>query len=104
MKLTKEQLKEMIKKELKEFDDLSKARSTAGATRKGAIEHGKAAASGSGISDAERGIIQQLLAQFTEAAKSANITGGRVMTVAKQLSKELLKVTGAPAQEQEEQQ
>lgn len=102
MKLTKEQLKEMIKKELKEFDDLSQARSTAGDTRRDSIEQGKAAATGSGISDAERGIIQQLLAQFTEAAKSANITGGRIMTVAKLLSKELLKVTGAPAQGHEE--
>ena len=101
MKLTKQQLKQMIKEELKEangaFDKLS-----GGEAKEQGIAQTKQVSHGSGINDAERGIIQKLQAQLANAAQKGSITSGKVFQLANLLSQELQKINpDAPQEEQQ---
>jgi len=82
MKITKQQLKHIIKEEFEKVASTS--------VRQSARQDAAAQVAG-GVTDSERGIIQTLLKQLTAAAQSGNITSGNVFRLADLLSKELAK-------------
>ena len=92
MKITKSQLKQIIKEE---FGKVKTA-----AVRKGTAQDVKQKVAG-GITDQERGIIQKLQNQLAQAAQTGNIASGAIMRWATRLSQELEKVT--PDQQQQQQ-
>ena len=90
MKISKNQLMEIIEEEFEKVKsgDIRKTYQT-GIKQKTA----------SGVSDQERGIIQQLQDQLAQAAKVGNIASGKVLRLANLLSQELSKVgTEEPSQ------
>jgi hypothetical protein len=91
MKITKSQLKQIIKEEFE--------KTTSATMRSGAMQGVKDVTAG-GISDQERGVIQKLQAQLARAAKIGNITSGRVFQLAQRLSAELEKVSPAETPEE----
>ena len=82
MKITKSQLKQVIKEE---FEKMASA--DVRAQRAGDLKQKVA----SGVTDQERGIVQKLQAQLAQAAKIGNIASGKVLRLAQLLSAELLK-------------
>ena len=89
-KLTKKELKQLIKEE---FEKVKTA-----AVRGQAMDQMKQARQ-STINDKERGVIQSLQQQLTQAAQQGNIMTGKVFRLANLLSQELAKVVAAGAEE-----
>jgi hypothetical protein len=85
-KLTKKELKQLIKEE---FEKVKTA-----AVRGQAMDQMKQARQ-STINDKERGVIQSLQQQLTQAAQQGNIMTGKVFRLANLLSQELAKVVAA---------
>ena len=84
MKITKSQLKQIIREEFGKVK---------GATvRQTAAQDIQQKVAG-GINDQERGIIQQLQQQLAQAAQVGNIASGKVLRLAQMLSAELVKTT-----------
>lgn len=90
MKITKEQLKDIIKEEF------GKMKTSDIMTTKTADAKAKVA---SGVTDEERGIIQSLQAKLADAAASGNIATGRVLKLAQMLMDELSKASPIAQQE-----
>ena len=90
MRITKEQLEDIIKEEFEKMktSDVMTSR-TADAKAKVA----------SGVTDQERGIIQSLQAKLADAAASGNIATGRVLKLAQMLMDELSKDSANVQQE-----
>lgn len=88
-KLTKKELKQLIKEE---FEKVKTA-----AVRGQAMDQMKQARQ-STINDKERGVIQSLQQQLTQAAQQGNIMTGKVFRLANLLSQELAKVVAAAAE------
>ena len=89
-KVTKSQLKQIIEEEF--------AKVKSGDIRK-TYQTGIKQKTGSGVTDQERGIIQQLQNQLAQAAKVGNIASGKVLRLANLLSQELSKAgTEEPSQ------
>ena len=84
MKITKRQLKKIIKEEFEKVKSTD-VRAAAIADTKSKIAPG--------VNNQERGIIQQLQAQLTKAAQTGNIATGKVLRLAQLLSQELAKVS-----------
>jgi hypothetical protein len=91
MKISKKELKELIKEE---FEKVRTAD-----VRSSAVQGVKDKVAG-GVTDQERGIIQRLQQQLTKAAQVGNIASGKVLRLAQMLSQELAKV--APEQPQKD--
>ena len=89
-KITKKELKQLIKEE---FEKVKTA-----AVRGQAMDQMKQARQ-STINDKERGVIQSLQQQLTQAAQQGNIMTGKVFRLANLLSQELAKVVAAGAEE-----
>lgn len=89
-KLTKKELKQLIKEE---FEKVKSAD-----VRAQAMQQAKQARQ-STINDKERGVIQSLQQQLTQAAQQGNIMTGKVFRLANLLSQELAKVVSAAAEE-----
>ena len=90
MKLTRETLKSLIKEELGNLDE-EFGSVGAGEARKAAMAGSKELAAG-GVTNAERGIIQNLQSLLVQAAQMGNIAGGRVARLATMLRAELTKI------------
>ena len=95
MRLTKEKLKQIIKEELESIrenpEELGKAKATAAQVKSGA--RASAAAQGEqGITNDERGVIQQLVGLLGKSAQNTNLLSGTIITKIKQLADELQKV------------
>lgn len=94
MKLTKQQLKEII---MEEIEDLGKEKATVSQIRAQALD--AAAAQGAqGITSQERGLIKQLSDMLIGGAQEGNILSGAVVLKIKQLAAELQKLQKAPNQ------
>jgi hypothetical protein len=94
MKITKTQLKQIIKEEV---DALGKEKATVSQIRSRAMPAAKAQGA-QGITDQERGLIKQLSDMLVSGAEETNILSGTVVTRIKQLAAELQKLQKAPAQ------
>lgn len=90
MKITKEQLREMIKEEFE------KVKTSDVMTSRSMDAKAKVA---SGVTDQERGIIQSLQAKLADVAASGNIATGRVLKLSQMLMDELSKVSPDAQQE-----
>lgn len=95
MRLTKEKLKQIIKEELESIrenpEELGKAKATTAQVKSGA--RAAAAAQGEqGITNDERGVIQQLVGLLGKSAQNTNLLSGTIITKIKQLADELQKV------------
>ena len=98
MKLNKKMLKEMIRDVLQEsgkFTDSAQTASTS-TVRRGAMAQAKEQSSG--LTDDERGLIKELIAILTAAAKKTNIASGRPAQKINQLAAILNKVAGEAEQ------
>ena len=102
MKVTKEQLKEMIKEELKEANRAFGKLRGSDAKRQG-IDQARELGRGSGISDAERGIIQALNQQLTSASRLTAINGGTILADIQRLSQKLEKILRNAGAKEEQQ-
>jgi hypothetical protein len=94
MKITKTQLKQIIKEEV---DALGKEKATVSQIRSRAMAAAKAQGA-QGITAQERGLIKQLSDMLVSGAEETNILSGTVVTRIKQLAAELQKLQKAPAQ------
>ena len=94
MKITKTQLKQIIKEEV---DALGKEKATVSQIRSRATAAAKAQGA-QGITAQERGLIKQLSDMLVSGAEETNILSGTVVTRIKQLAAELQKLQKAPAQ------
>ena len=102
MKLNRKMLKEMIRDVLQESDKFT---DTAQGASSSDVRSNATAAAGeqsSGLTDAERGLIKELVAVLVAAAKKTNIASGQPAAKINQLATILNKVAGA--QEQQPQQ
>ncbi len=90
-KLTKKQLKKIIKEEFEKVKSSD--------VRAQAMDQAKQARQ-STINDKERGVIQSLQQQLTQAAQQGNILTGKVFRLANLLSQELSKVSAGAAEEE----
>jgi hypothetical protein len=95
MRLTKEKLKQIIKEELESIrenpEEFGNAKATTAQVRSGALA--AAAAQGEqGITNDERGVIQQLVGLLGKSAQNTNLLSGTIITKIKQLADELQKV------------
>ena len=102
MKLNESELKGMIRDTLREVEQ--KLTSTAQGSssqdvRSGAM--GQAKEQASGLTDAERGLIRELIALLTGAAKKTNIASGMPAQKINQLAVILKKVAGEQQQTQQ---
>lgn len=90
-KLTKKQLKKIIKEEFEKVKSSD--------VRAQAMDQAKQARQ-STINDKERGVIQSLQQQLTQAAQQGNILTGKVFRLANLLSQELSKVSAGAVEEE----
>jgi|9_EtaG_2_1085328.scaffolds.fasta_scaffold15556_2 chemotaxis signal transduction protein len=88
MNITKQQLVEFIIQELEEMEKVSSTD-----IRKSMSADAKQKTA-SGVTDQERGIIQKLQSQLSDAAASGNIASGKTLKLAQLLSAELSKISG----------
>jgi len=86
MKLNKTILKEMIRDVLREDEKFTSGveKASSGDVRRGAI--GAAKEQSMGLTDDERGLIQQLIAILTAAAKKTDLTSGMAAQKINQLA------------------
>ena len=91
MKLNKQILKQIIKEELENFSEAEGY--TRSDTRRDAVGTAKQQLA-SGITDEERGLIRDLVAQLSAGAGKTNILSGVLGTKIQQLIAVLKKVTG----------
>tara|TARA_R110000824_G_scaffold104480_3_gene248019 strand:+ start:5448 stop:5753 length:306 start_codon:yes stop_codon:yes gene_type:complete len=99
MKINKRQLRQIINEEVKTFENKMTSQDAAKALRG---QRGSKGVGASGINDAERGVMMELLAALKLAAAAGNITSGTTGTLIERLMTLLQKVAGAPAAPPEE--
>jgi len=101
MKITKSQLRNMIKEELGSADDdvpaaaspeLGKGRVGGTQARKTAIQHATKELVGSGVTDRERSIIQTIQTALVQGAGKGDIATGTVLRLLKLLKAEIDKL------------
>jgi hypothetical protein len=96
MKINKKQLRRIINEEVQRFENKM---TTQGATAALHQQRGSQGVGASGISDAERGIMMELLAALKGAAAGGNITRGVAATQIERLMVILQKVAGTPPEQ-----
>lgn len=99
MKLNKTMLKEMIRDVLRESNKFTDGTQGASSSE---VRSGATTAAGeqsSGLTDAERGLIKELVAVLVAAAKKTNIASGQPAAKINQLATILNKVAGAQQQQ-----
>ena len=105
MKISKQQLKQIIKEEMdkvlesEEFE-FGKQKTTRSAASTGYKQKAKDMQSQTGVDDVERGIINQIEKLLTDLADKTNIKGGTVNSTLKKLYKVLQKELGEETDEQ----
>ena len=94
MKLNKALLKEMIRDVLRENEKFTgtAGKATSGDVRRGAMDAAKEQSMG--LTDEERGLIQQLAAILTAAAKKTDITSGVAAQQINRTADTLKKIVG----------
>ena len=93
MDITRKELIEIIEQEISEMEKVSTTD-----VRKSMSADTKQKTAG-GVTDQERGIIQKLQSQLSDAAANGNIATGKALRLAQLLSAELSKMSGDKANE-----
>tara|TARA_A100001391_G_scaffold172840_1_gene134506 strand:- start:152 stop:445 length:294 start_codon:yes stop_codon:yes gene_type:complete len=91
MKITKEELMQIIKEEIADFGKQRTSRSAASAALK---QRSKDMQTQQGVDDGERGIITQIETLLTQLADKTDIRGGRINYTLKKLYNTLKKELG----------
>jgi len=95
MKLTRKNLKEIVKEEVASL----RQEKMGGTMAKSAALQQRKDVVASGVNDAERQTMTDLMQNVSAAAKAGNITSGRVSKLIDLLNQALEKLAGAPAPE-----
>ena len=99
MKINKQKLKQIILEEIDTIEELETQKVSSSDVRAGAMD--AAREQGVGLTDEERGLIQQLSAMLVASGKKTNLLSGPLAQKVDQLVAVLQKVTG-PQQGAEE--